>query len=118
MSTQTDEMLHPIETALGVIQEATKYVNWKPDQDHSEQARYDALSALNSFHAYIAAVSLETLRRIDPAAADRIAQHLDSDDWQTYCETAAEWNEQLAHGNAVDPDGTVFPKLTGQETTA
>lgn len=103
-----------LRTAADFIQEAARYVNWKPSEKHSEQARYDALRALSSIHAYMAAVSLETLRRIDPAAAERVAEHLGRDDWDLYAENAWTWNDHLAKGEPIDPDGDVFPKLAGQ----
>jgi len=107
-----------LRTAADFIQEAARYVNWKPDQKHSEQARYDALRALSSIHAYMAAVALETLRRVAPDAAERVAAHLGRGDWDLYAENAWIWNDLLAKGEPIDPDGDVFPKLAGQTEEA
>jgi len=105
-------------TAADFIREAARYVNWKPDDKHSQQARYDALRALNGIHAYSTAVALETLRRIDPAAAERVAQHLARDDWDAYFENAWTWHEELSNGRPIDPNDCVFKKLTGQTEEA
>lgn len=117
MSNQPDDGPTELRTAADFIQEAARYVNWKPDQKHSEQARYDALRALNSIHAYSTTIALETLRRIDPDAAERVAKHLGRDDWDLYAENAWIWNDHLAKGEPIDPDGAVFPKLAGQTET-
>jgi hypothetical protein len=107
-----------LRTAADFIQEAARYVNWKPDEKHPIQARYDALRALNGIHAYSTAVTLETLRRIDPAAAERVAAHLARDDWDACFENAWTWHEELSNGGPIDPDDCVFKKLTGQTEEA
>jgi len=117
MSTENDAETAP-RTASDFIQEAARYVNWKPDPKHSQQARHDAHRALMAIHAYTAAVALETLRRIEPDAAERVAKHLDRDDWDLYCENAWWWHDHLAKGEPIDPDGAVFPKLAGDNTPA
>jgi hypothetical protein len=102
-------------TAADLIQEAVRVVNWTPDAKHSEQARYDAARAMSSIYAYWTTVALETLRRIDPAAAERVATHIDDDlDWQNACENAWAWHERLTKGEPIDPEGRIFPALTAQ----
>lgn len=104
-------------TAADLIQEAARVANWEPDTKHSQQARYDAARALSSIYAYWTTVAMETLRRIDPAAAERVATHIDDDlDWQNACENAWAWNERLTKGEPIDPEGRTFPALTGQRT--
>jgi hypothetical protein len=109
------EQVEPDEprTAVELIQEATRYVNWMPNEKHTQQARYDALSALMHIYAYSAAVALGTLQRIDPEAAERVARHIGRDDWDAYVENAWIWNEALSKGDPIDPDDYVFTKLTG-----
>ena len=101
------------QAAANIIQETAWRVNWKPDEKHSQQARYDALRTLMHVYAFYATVSLETLRRVDPEAAERVARYLGNDDldWDVACENAWVWNERLAKGEPIDPDGWVFPRL-------
>lgn len=115
MSNGHDDGLAAPRTAADFIQEAARYVGWKPDEKHPIQARYDALRALNGIHAYsTAVVTLETLRRIDPDAAERVAAHLGRDDWDAYFENAWTWHEELSNGGSIDPDDGVFQKLASQ----
>ena len=82
MSTENDTKTEAPRTASDLIQEAVRVVNWTPSEEHSEQARYDAAKALCSIYAYWTTVAMETLRRINPEAADRVATHIDGDlDW-------------------------------------
>jgi hypothetical protein len=106
----------PMTTAAGVIQEAARYVNWNPDEKHSPQARYDAFRALMRIHAYSTAVTLETLRRIDPAAAERIAEHLNRDDYELAAENAWTWHERLTNDQPIDD--YLFQKLAGETSDA
>lgn len=76
------EQVETLRTAAELLAEATRYVNFRPDQKHPEQARYDALQSLTNVYAYCTVVALETLRRIDPEAAERVAEHCGLDDWQ------------------------------------
>jgi hypothetical protein len=108
----------PMTTAAGVIQEAARYVNWNPDEKHSEQARYDAFRALMRIHAYSTAVSLETLQRIDPGAADRVAEHLSHDDWDVRAECALLWHESLTGGARYAPFDEELHLLAGHHDPA
>lgn len=97
-----------------MIEEACKYVNWNPSDKHSLKARYDALRALTRLHAYSTAVALETLRRIEPSAAERVAAHLDRDDYELAAENAWGWHEDLVSGRPIEADDPVFQKLAGR----
>lgn len=111
------EQVETLRTAAELLAEATRYVNFKPDEKHSQQARYDALQALTSTYAYCTVVALETLRRIDPAAAERVAEHCGLDDWQAKAENAAMWGRALANRRGtIDPNSRVFTHLAGPYT--
>lgn len=119
MSTENEAKNEVARTAADFIEEAAKYVNWKPGEEHSEEARYAALRALNSIHAYMATVSLETLRRIDPAAAERVAAHFAHEDAsEAHAWNAQVWHEDLVKGEPINPDSRVFNHLTGQTKEA
>lgn len=123
MSNENETKAEPIEysprTAADLIQEAVRVVNWEPDEKHSQQARYDAARALSSVFAYWTAVTLETLRRIDPAAAERVVSHIDDElGWELACENAWGWGEQLAKGESIAPDAYPFLEIIGQTEEA
>jgi hypothetical protein len=103
-------------TAADIVQETAWRVNWTPNEKHSEQARYDCLRALMHVYAFSTAVAMETLRRIDPEAAERVASYVFGDDldWDCHSENAWAWNDRLTKGEPIDPEGRIFPALTAQ----
>lgn len=107
--------------AAAVIGDAAWRVNWNVSKEHSEQAQHDALQALVHCYAYTTAVAMETLRRIDPAAAERVAAHFDDDPeglmWDWKCENVYAWEQAILAGKPVDPEGHVFPDLAGEAAT-
>lgn len=108
----------PIKGAAAVIGDAAWRVNWTVGKDHPAQAQHDALQALVGVYAYFAAVAMETLRRIDPDAAERVAEHLNDDEdgltWEAKCEDASTWEQAIRYREQVDPLGRLFPMLAGQ----
>lgn len=102
-------------TAAALIQEAARVVNWRPDEKHPMQARYDAARAMASMYAYWTIVSLETLRRVDPALAEDVTTHIDNDlDWANAHEHAYGWEQTLAAGKPIPADAWPFWEITGQ----
>lgn len=115
MSNENQAEFDEMRTAADVIGEAAWRVNWKPDEKHPMQARYDALRALMSVQSYSAAIAMETLRRIDPAAADRVAVHLGRDlGWDINAENAWAWEQALKDGQTIPDDAWPFAELVGQ----
>lgn len=101
-------------TAADLIQEAARVVNWTPGEEHSQQARYDAARALASVYAYWTAVAMETLRRLDPEAAERVVQHIDDDlDWADAHEHAFGWEQALNAGDPIRADAWPFWEIVG-----
>jgi hypothetical protein len=104
-------------TAADLIQEAARVINWRPDEKYPLQARYDAARALASMYAYWTAVTLETLRRLDPAAAERVTTHIDDDlDWANAHEHAYGWEQTLDAGGSIAADAWPFWEITGGQT--
>lgn len=113
-----DESRGKIHGVDAVIGDAAWRVNWTVSKTHPQQAQHDALQALVGVYGYATAVAMETLRRIDPAAAERVAAHLNEDDdglkWESRCEDAWAWEQSIRHLEQVDPMGRLFPQLAGQ----
>jgi hypothetical protein len=115
VSTENDTKTEPRRTVAALIKDAVRVVNWRPSDEAPQQARYDAAKALSSIYAYWTTVTMETLHRIDPAAAERVADHIDDDtDWQYAHEHAYGWEQALAAGNPIPVDAWPFPEVTGQ----
>lgn len=105
-------------TAADLIQEAARVVNWRPDEKHPQQARYDAALALSSLYAYWTTVALETLRRLDPAAAERVTSHIDDDlGWADAHEHAYGWEQALDAGKPIPSDAWPFWEILGRPDT-
>lgn len=105
-------------TAADLIQEAARVVNWRPDEKYSQQARYDAALALSSLYAYWTTVTLETLRRLDPAAAERVTSHIDDDlGWADAHEHAYGWEQALDAGKPIPSDAWPFWEILGRPDT-
>lgn len=115
MSTENDTEPAAPRTAADLIQEAARVVNWTPDDKHPMQARYDAARAMASMYAYWTIVSLETLRRINPALAEAVTTHIDNDlDWPNAHEHAYGWEQTLAAGKPIPADAWPFWEISGQ----
>jgi hypothetical protein len=115
MSTENEPQTGAPRTAEALIQEAARVVNWRPDQKHPLQARYDAARAMASMYAYWTIVSLETLRRVNPALAEAVTTHIDDDlDWPNAHEHAYGWEQTLAAGKTIPADAWPFGEITDQ----
>lgn len=115
MSNENETQTGAPRTAAALIQEAARVVNWRPDEKHPMQARYDAARAMASMYAYWTIVSLETLRRVDPALAEDVTTHIDNDlDWANAHEHAYGWEQTLAAGKPIPADAWPFWEITGQ----
>lgn len=118
MSTENETQTAAPRTAAALIQEAARVVNWRPDDKHPMQARYDAARAMASMYAYWTVVSLETLRRINPALAEAVTTHIDNDlDWPNAHEHAYGWEQTLAAGKPIPADAWPFGEISGQPAT-
>lgn len=115
MSTENEPQTEAPRTAAALIQEAARVVAWTPDTKHPLQARYDAARAMASMYAYWTVVSLETLRRTNPALAEAVTTHIDNDlDWADAHEHAYGWEQTLAAGQQIPADAWPFPEILGQ----
>lgn len=106
--------------AAAVIGDAAWRVNWTVGEEHAPEAQRLALQALVTCYAYTTAVAMETLRRVDPDAAERVAAHFDSDPdglmLDIKHENAHNWEQALRSGQTIPSDAWPFTELAGHTT--